>query len=43
MKNWGFFNFTFAKVENNAKNTFVKVNFVGIFGINSKNIIIFLE
>ena len=34
-------NFTFAKVKNNMKNTFVKVNFVGIFGINSKNIIIF--
>lgn len=36
-------NFTFAKVKNSTKNTFVKVNFVGIFGINSKNIIIFLE
>lgn len=35
--------FTFAKVKNNMKNTFVKVNFVGIFGINFKNIIFFLE
>lgn len=42
-------NFTFAKVKNNTKNTFVKVNFVGFlgnqfrkyhnfFGVNSKKV-----